>query len=90
VPGDLGIGRHDAAVGRDRDEVQRAAGHDHRDAGDPTVAPGERAEQPVAEHVNGLVEARRAAGDHRDDEDLDADAGQREPRAADVELGEGG
>ena len=62
----------------------RITGH----ARDPAVDPGERAQQQVAEHVDALAHRLGRAGDDRDDEDLDADAGQREPAVPELQIPE--
>ena len=75
----VGVGGHDAAVGEDGGEVQRAAGRDHQQAGDVAVDDEEGAEQQVAGEVDLLTEAAGAAGQDRDDQDLDHERGHGEP-----------
>jgi hypothetical protein len=48
----------------------------------------EGAEQQVAGEVDLLTEAAGAAGQDRDDQDLDHERGHGEPRAAELEIGE--
>ena len=74
----------------DGGEVQRAAGRDHEQAGDVAVDDEEGAEQQVAGEVDLLTEAAGAAGQDRDDQDLDHERGHGEPRAAELEVGEAG
>jgi hypothetical protein len=84
----VGVGGHHASVGEDGGEVQRAAGRDHQQARDVAVDHEEGAEQQVAREVDLLLEAARAAGQDRDDQDLHHEGADGEPGAAELEVGQ--
>src|SRR5829696_4584429 len=84
------VGGHDAAVADDGGEVERPAGGDHQQAGDAAVDDEEGAEQRVGGEVDLLAEASAAPGQHGDDQHLDDQGGDREPRVAELELAEAG
>jgi DNA polymerase-3 subunit alpha len=85
-----GVGRrgHDAAVGEDRRAVEQAAERDERDAGHRAVRPRDRAGEHVRQQVDRGVQPLEAVGDHRDDQDLEREGGERQPATPQRQIGQ--
>jgi hypothetical protein len=86
----IGIGWHDAAVGRDGDEVQRPAQRGQPQVGDVAVGPQEGGDQAVGGEVDRVMQPAGALRQQRDDHDLPGDGHERQPRGAEAHVGERG
>ena len=84
----VGVGGHDAAVGEDRGEVQRAAGGDDEQARDVAVDHEEGAEQQVAREVDLLIEAAAPPGRIEMIRICTTSAADGEPCTAELEIRE--